>query len=146
MSTNPFVGTWQLISNETKDASGEVSHPFGKDATGYLIYNQDGYMALTIMGANRGSFASADIRAGSLEDKQAAFDSYLTYCGTYEVKGDKVVHHVEQSLFPNWSGADQERFFQFSGDQLVLRTPPMAVGGEERTLYITWQRATPRSG
>ena len=45
MSTNPFVGTWQLISNETKDASGEVSHPFGKDATGYVIYSEDGHMA-----------------------------------------------------------------------------------------------------
>jgi len=144
MSTNPFVGTWRLISNETKETSGEISHPFGKDATGYVIYTQDGYLALTIMGPNRGSFPSADIRAGSLEEKQAAFDSYLTYSGTYEVLGDKVVHHIEQSLFPNWSGADQVRFFQFSGDRLILRTPPLAVGGAERTLYVTWQRAKPR--
>ena len=144
MSTNPFVGTWRLISNETKEPSGEISHPFGKDATGYVIYTQDGYLALTIMGPNRGNFSSADIRAGSLEDKQAAFDSYLTYSGTYEVTGDKVVHHIEQSLFPNWSGADQVRFFQFSGDRLILRTPPLAVGGAERTLYVTWQRATAR--
>ncbi len=144
MSTNPFVGTWRLISNETKEASGETSHPFGKDATGCLIYTPDGHVALTIMGPNRGSFPSQDIRAGSLEDKQAAFDSYLTYCGTFEVMGDRVVHHLEQSLFPNWSGADQVRYFQFSGNRLILRTPPMAVGGAERTLYVTWQRATSR--
>ena len=144
MSTNPFVGTWRLISNETKNDSGEVSHPFGKDATGYVIYNEDGYVALTIMGPNRSRFASADIRAGSLEEKLAGFDTYLSYCGTYEVKGDRVVHHIELSLFPNWRGADQERFFQFSGDQLVLRTPPMPVGGVERTVQLIWQRATPR--
>ncbi len=143
MSTNPFVGTWRLISNETKDDSGEVSHPFGKDATGYVIYSEDGYVALTIMGPNRGNFPSADLRAGSLEDKQAAFDSYLTYCGTYEVIGDKVVHHLELSLFPNWTGGDQERLFQFSGDQLILGTPPLALGGAKRTLRVVWQRVRP---
>jgi hypothetical protein len=63
--------------------------------------------------------------------------------GTYEVKGDKIVHHVELSLFPNWIGGDQERFFQFSGDQLILCTPPLALGGAERTLRIVWQRVKP---
>jgi len=144
MSTNPFVGTWRLVSGETKTASGEVSHPFGKHATGYLIYSQDGYMAVAIMQANRANSASADIRAGSPEEKLAAFDTYLSYCGTYEVKGDKVLHHIECSLFPNWSGADQVRFFEFSGDQLTLRTPPMALGGMERTVQLIWQRAAMR--
>jgi len=144
MSTNPFVGTWRLISNETKNDSGEVSHPFGRDATGYVIYNEDGYVTFTIMGPNRSRFASADMRAGSLEDKRAAFDTYFAYLGTYEVKGDKIVHHVELSLFPNWTGGDQERFFEFSGDQLILRTPPLALGGAPRTLRIVWQRVKPR--
>ena len=144
MSTNPFVGTWRLVSNETIEASGETSHPFGKDATGYVIYNEDGYVTFTIMGPNRSRFASADMRAGSLEDKRAAFDTYFAYLGTYEVKGDKVVHHVELSLFPNWIGGDQERFFQFSGDQLILCTPPLALGGAARTLRIVWQRVKPR--
>jgi hypothetical protein len=144
MSTDPFAGTWRLISAESKTASGEVSHLFGSGASGYLIYSQDGYMTASIAHANRASFASADFRAGSLEEKLAGFDTYLSYCGTYEVKGDRVVHHIELSLFPNWRGADQERFFQFSGDQLVLRTPPMPVGGVERTVQLIWQRATPR--
>lgn len=142
MSTNPFVGTWRLVSGEIKTARGEVSHPFGKDPTGYLIYTEDGYVAVAIMSANRASFASADIRAGSSEEKLAAFDTYLSYCGTYEVKDDKVVHHIKVSLFPNWSGADQERFFQFSGNQLTLRTPPMKVEGVEQTAQLIWQRAT----
>ena len=144
MSVNPFVGTWLLISNETKNDSGEVSHPFGKDATGYVIYNEDGYVTFTIMGPNRSRFASADMREGSSEDKRAAFDAYFAYCGTYEVKGDKVVHHLELSLFPNWTGGHQERLFQFFGDQLILRTPPLVLGGTERTLRVVWQRVKPR--
>ena len=144
MSTNPFVGTWRLISFETVEASGETSYPYGKDATGYVIYNEDGYVTFTIMGPDRRRFASADMRAGSLEDKRAAFDTYFAYLGTYEVKSDKVVHHVELSLFPNWTGGDQVRFFEFSGDLLILRTPPLALGGPERTLRVVWQRVKPR--
>ena len=142
MLTNAFVGTWRLVSAETKTASGEVSHFLGKDAAGYLIYSQDGYMAIAIMQANRVNFASADIRAGSLEEKLAAVDTYLSYCGTYKVKGDKVVHHIELSLFPNWSGTDQERYFELSGDQLALRTPPVMIGGVERTAQLIWQRVS----
>ena len=36
-------------------------------------------------------------------NKQAAFDSCFAYCGTYDVVGDHVVHHLEQSLFANYS-------------------------------------------
>ncbi len=144
MSTNPFVGTWRLIANETKNAQGEVSHPFGKEATGYLMYDPEGYMSVTIMAPNPARFASSDIRAGSPEDKRAAFDTYIAYCRTYEVKGDKVVHHGELSLFPNWTGGDQERFFQFSGNQLILCTPPLTVGGADLIMQLVWQRATPR--
>jgi|SRR6516164_5778458 hypothetical protein len=140
MSANPFVGTWRLVSLETKTASGAISHPLGKDATGYLIYSSDGYMAGGIMQANRSNFASADARRGGLEEKGAAFDTYISYCGTYEVQGERVIHHVEISLFPNWSGTDQERFFEFSGDQLALRTPPMMIEGAERTAHLIWQR------
>jgi hypothetical protein len=144
MSSNPFVGTWRLVSAETKTASGEVSYPFGKDATGYLIYGQDGFMAVAIMHANRANFASSDIGAGSLEEKLASFDTYLSYSGTYEMKGDVVVHHIELSLFPNWCGTHQERFFRFSGDQLILRTRLMVVRGTEQTAQLIWQRAAMR--
>ncbi len=143
MLTNPFVGTWHLISNESKNAEGDVSHPFGKDATGHFIYTEDGHVACTIMGPDRTRFVAKDLRKGSLEDKQSAFDSYFAYCGTYDVAGDQVVHHLEQSLFPNWTGGNQERFFEFSGNQLILRTPPLAVGGAEQTLRVVWQRVTP---
>ena len=60
MPTNPFAGTWSLVSAGTRAASGEVTHPFG-NATGYLIYSQDGYMAVAIMPANRANIAISDI-------------------------------------------------------------------------------------
>jgi len=77
----------------------------------------------------------------------------------YEVRGEKVIHHVEISLFPNWSGPSgsgkaQERSFAFShvilseakdlsGDRLTLTAPPMRIGGVELTLVAIWQRPLP---
>lgn len=142
MITSRFWGTWRLVLFEVRGREGEVSHPFGLDAAGYLIYGQDGYMAAALMQAKRANFASADILEASAEEKAAAFDSYSSYCGTYEVKDSKVIHHIECSQLPNWSGTDQERFFEFSEDneRLTLRTAPLLAGGEERTLVAIWQR------
>jgi hypothetical protein len=93
------------------------------------------------MRASRANYASGDLSGGTPEERLAAMDSYSSYCGTYEVKGNKVIHHIELSLFPNWSGVDQERFFEFSSeDRLTLSTRPMAAGGEELTLHANWQR------
>jgi hypothetical protein len=139
MSTDPFVGTWRLLSFETRTSSGEVRDLFGK-AVGYLMYGEDRSMAVSMMRANRANFASADVLAASPEEKLTAFETYSSYCGTYEVTGEKVIHHIELSLFPNWSGRDQERFFEFSEDRLTLRTAPMLVGGVERTMKAIWQR------
>ena len=98
MSTNSFIGTWKLVSAESKTTSGEVGYPFGKDAAGYLIYGEDGIMAVSIMIAHRVNFASADFRAGSREERLASYDTYLSYCGTYEMKGDIVIHRIKLSL------------------------------------------------
>ena len=142
MSKNPFLGAWRLLSFEARTSRGEVSHPLGKDAVGVLLYGQDGYMAGSLMRADRANFKSADMWAASPEEKLAAFDSYSSYCGTYEAKREKIIHHVKLSLFPNWGGRDQERYFEFAGDRLTLRTPPATVGGVERTATLIWQRVT----
>jgi hypothetical protein len=138
--TNPFVGTWRLLSLEARTSGEVVGYPLGKDAVGYLIYSQEGFMTASVMRAGRAKFASADLLGASTEEQLAAMESYSSYCGRYEVKTDKVIHHIELSLFPNWSESDQERFFEFSGDRLTLRTRPMSVGGVELTLHADWQR------
>jgi hypothetical protein len=68
-------------------------------------------------------------------------ESYVSYCGRYEVRGESVFHHVEMSLFPNWVGTQQERYFQFAGDRLILSTPPFTnATGDIETARITWQK------
>jgi len=140
MSAKLFVGTWRLVSAEMQSPAGGVSQIFGENPSGYLIYSADGYMSAVVMHDKRANFASPDAMQGSLAEKAAAFDTFGAYCGRYEVKPDRIVHHSELSQFPNWSGTDQERFFEFSGDRLILSSAPMMLAGEERTARLVWQR------
>ncbi len=51
-----------------------------------------------------------------------AFDGYVAYFGTYRVDEHKsaVVHQVEGSLKPSYTGTDQPRPFRLNGDMLVI--------------------------
>ncbi|MBC6422077.1 MAG: lipocalin-like domain-containing protein [Hormoscilla sp. SP5CHS1] len=97
------------------------------------------------MTANRPKFATGNILRGSTEEKAAAAETYISYCGKYEIIDGKVIHHVEASLFPNWVGVDQERFFEFQGDRLSLSTPPIMYDGKQLTAHVLWERVSSNS-
>jgi lipocalin-like protein len=140
MTSNPLVGTWRLISWENRDLDGTISYPLGKDAVGYIMYNQDGYMFVAIMRSDHVRFAAGDLLSWSLEEKAQAADTYVSYCGRYEFRGDTVIHHVELSLFPNWVGVEQERLVEIKEDQLTVSTRPILFGGAQRTAHLIWER------
>jgi hypothetical protein len=141
MAENPFVGAWRLVSCEYRSMAGEVINPFGENPFGYLLYTEDGYMSATIMSPDRPNFSSEDIRGGTSEEKAVAYDTYLSYAGRYEIRGEKVIHHAEVSLTPNQTGKPQERFWEFEGDRLSLRTAPILLVGALRTARLVWERA-----
>ena len=140
-SDNPLVGTWRLLSWENRDVSGgEVIHPLGEDAVGYIMYGRDGYMSVAISRPDRARFAAGDLLGGGTGERARAAETYVSYCGRYEFRGETVVHFVELSLFPNWVGAEQERLVEVAGDRLTLSTRPMVLGGVLRTASLTWER------
>lgn len=128
---------------ESVDAEGHVSHPMGRDASGYLMYGPDGYMSVIVAGSPRPVFASQDLRHGTSEEKVAAFDTYLAYCGTYEVREHTVIHHVRESSFPNWAGGSQERMIQWEGRRLRLSTKPMPIDGVLLTVSLLFELQEP---
>ena len=141
MTTNPLIGTWRLISWETRSVDGQkISYPLGKDAVGYIMYNEDGYMFVAIMRPNRVRFAAGDLLGGSTEEKTQAVDTYVSYCGRYEFNGGTVIHHVDLSLFPNWVGVEQERLVELRGNRLTLSTHPILLGGMQQTAHLIWER------
>ena len=141
MTSNPLIGTWRLISWETRSVDGQkISYPLGKDAVGYIMYNEDGYMFVAISRPNRQKFTLGDLLGGSAEEKAQAVDNYVSYCGRYEFHGDTVTHHVDLSLFPNWVGVEQERLVELRGNRLMLSTRPILLGGMKQTAHLIWER------
>ena len=102
MSKKAFVGTWKLKSYEVRWASGKVTYPFGGRPEGRLTYSENGFVSVNIMATNRRSFEARELKLGTPEEKVAAAETYISYSGRYNLDGDKIKHHVEVSLFPNW--------------------------------------------
>ena len=144
MAKEQLVGTWKLVSFELRHSDGQVTYPMGKDPLGVLMYDESGRMSAQLMERDRPPFAVADHHKGAPEEIKAAFEGYTAYFGTYELDEEKgtVTHHVEGALLPNLVGRRQVRFYEFTGDQLMLSTPPMPWGGEQRTGFLVWKRGS----
>jgi hypothetical protein len=56
----------------------------------------------------------ADLLSGTTEEKARAVEDFVAYAGRYSFHGDRVIHHVELSRFPNWVGSDQERWVELA--------------------------------
>jgi len=137
-----FIGTWRLISWELRSTNGEPFYPLGKDAVGQLMYSADGYMAVVLTKPGRVAFKSPWLMEGTSAEKIDAMDSYSSYAGRYEIreKEGKVIHFVEHSLFPNWNGTAQERFFKLEGDRLELSAALPMKDGIEQTVALVWKK------
>ncbi len=141
MSTDQLVGTWTLERMRTTYDSGREIYPLGKDAQGWLLYTPDGYMAAFLSRANRPAFETGEMLSADDAEKIRAWDSFFSYCGRYEVRGDEVVHHVESSIYPNWIGDAQARTMRLEGDRLILTTPPQKTRRGVQTSEVVWRRA-----
>jgi steroid delta-isomerase-like uncharacterized protein len=136
-----FIGAWRLVSFESK-ADWQTTHPFGREAQGTLVYSPGGRISVVLSKPDRGRFAGNDAVRATPEEKVAAFDSFLSYFGTFDVNGNVVIHRIEQCSFPNWIGTEQRRFFLFDGNRLTLETPPIQTDGQPTVSRLTWERVT----
>jgi hypothetical protein len=75
-----------------------------------------------------------------LAGRAAGRRDYIAYTGRYTVEGDTITHHVEASLFSNWVGRPELRYYNFEGDTLTLRTGPVQSGKHTIIAQLVWQR------
>lgn len=135
---HPLVGSWKLESFSLEGTDGSVTHPYGENLTGYLFYNEEGFMSAAFMNAERGRPQTDELGAAAAA---SSYDQYMAYCGPYEISGDKISHYVEVSSLEVWTGTIQERWFKLDGDRLDLLTASLAVGTDAPVGRLTWTRA-----
>lgn len=137
-----IIGTWKLVSFEIQQSNGEVVYPFGEEAQGCLIYTESGYVSAQVMRPDRPQFTSGDQMQGTPIEIETNYKGVVSYYGPYEFDAENgfIIHHVERSLFPNWEGQSQKRFFELSENRLKLSTPPTLWGGGEMIAVLLWQR------
>lgn len=139
-----LVGTWLLADFVITFSDGRAPvHPLGADARGQIVYAADGRMMAVLSRADRAPLGVSRLEAraqATAAAKAVAFDSYVSYAGTWRVDGDEVVHHVELALVPELVGVDNRRVARLDGDTLVLSYAVTARSGVERRYALRWAR------
>jgi hypothetical protein len=152
MSDNRFVGTWKLKSVVKKSSAGLVSKPFADYPLGYISYMPDGFMHAILMKSGRNPIGMPPeelsdaastkklftswryIKAGIRYLK--AMTSFVSYCGTYEIREDTVVHQAKAATVPDWIGTDLSRKFVFGENTLTLT----AHDNAGNVMDLIWER------
>ena len=143
MEADKFVGAWRLLSAEFRAEDGTLAEsPYGPEPQGLLMYDAQGSMSAQLAHKDRKPFAVSDRMKGTPEELKAAFETYQAYYGRYKVdeREHVVIHTVTQALLPNWVATEQRRQYQFKDGKLILRTPPIVIGGKRLTGELVWEK------
>lgn len=127
-----IVGTWKLVSFENHRPDGSVGRPFGDKPAGYFFYDSAGYLSIHLMRTPPiSNFPGAANASGDAEKFRELYQAYVGYFGTYSVDYAKgiLVHHVEGSNRPDYTGANEIRPFRIEGNKLIIE---IREGGQVR--------------
>jgi hypothetical protein len=136
-ANNPFVGTWKLISIETRGPDGAIApgpNPVGGvNPTGTVMYDAAGHVSLQIMPSGRPASLNILQPLSPQQAKEALF-GYIAYYGTYTLdQRTRTMHiHFDGSLNPSMVGTNGERYYEFNGNRMKFRA------GANTTL--SWER------
>jgi hypothetical protein len=136
-----FKGTWSLVSIRYVNPDGSAIEPFGPNAKGMLVFDGTRF-ATQVMATNLPKFTSNNRMVGTPQEYEAISHGVVAYFGTYTVNAAKsiVTLHIERSSFPNWEGTDQQRKFEFVGDELRY-TAASSTANPAEAAQLVWKRA-----
>ncbi|MGD9941961.1 MAG: lipocalin-like domain-containing protein [Burkholderiaceae bacterium] len=133
-------GRWSLVSWQQTYDDGRITYPMGEQPIGYIEYGEQ-EMSCMLARRNRPPFSTGGQWNASADEKAGAYDSFMSYSGSYEIEGDTVVHHVRMSLFPNWEGGVQRRRGRLVDGRLHLLARIEEGTPQARTAALIWERA-----
>lgn len=136
-----LVGRWDIVSWEQEFDDGRVTRPMGDDLEGFIRYTDDGDMSCVINQGDRPRFTTGGQWDAHDAELARAYRSMLVYAGRYEFDGTTVVHYVQQSLYPNWTGGQQRRRVEFQPDGTVVLEARLEENtAQARTARLVWRR------
>jgi Lipocalin-like domain len=117
-----IVGVWKITSFDGKyGVTGTTQQPFGAHPSGYIVYTRGGRFVYFFVGDNRKASSRPDPTGA---ERVELFKTLVGYSGTYKVEGSKVVMHLDASWHQSWTGIDQVRTVEISGNKMTLTSPP----------------------
>ena len=110
-----LIGAWRLAWLEEPDADGKIHRA---DCAGLLVYTKDGHMSVQVMYRN----PQAARQAAPVQYAQGGYEASY---GRYEIdeRAHSFVFHVEGAMVRSLVGKDLPRTFEFSGKQLIVKSP-----------------------
>ena len=121
---NDLAGAWHLADCYMVYATGKVQRPWGRSASGYLIYAPEGHMCKSL------NYPGMD---GNI--------ACISHCGRYEVADDRVRHLISVSADITEIGTVQEHTVAIEHGRLVLSTSPAPAGGPGSVIHYVWNKA-----
>jgi Lipocalin-like domain len=109
-----FVGAWRLVSLETRGTDEKI---LKADSMGMFVFTRDGQASVQVMERNPPPQAAP-------APEQYAHGGYEATFGTYELNeaAHTFTFHVEGALVRTLIGKDLPRSFEFSGNQLIVKS------------------------
>lgn len=144
-----LIGSWRLISRESRRENGQVETDQGlaKLPLGVLIYDQSGHVAAQLSRRDRtvsifNEECSAAAETKGTQDTAQTILGYDAYFGTYTLneKEGIVTHHLEAAIWPGDIGKNIDRHFTISGDRLTIVFKTTTKEGAKVTRTLTWER------
>ncbi len=132
-----LIGFWKLVSTERRTTKGDLARAY-PGWTGFIVYAPSGHMMVHMMEPYRRRHAGD---APTPEEARATSQSYTSYFGTYTITGaGSLVHHFEGSINRASIGTDTQRFFEVSGNTLILRPPLIKTPQGDVIMTNVWER------
>jgi len=112
---------------------------YGPGGIGYILYSDSGRVCVVNIDPSRPPWVNQS--SPTEAELRSAMKGIMAYAGRYEVNAEQscIIHHIEVDAVPNRVGSSAKRFFEFTGNLLILRpAPPLPEGITD--YRITWER------
>ena len=137
-----FIGTWALVSVDNIYPDNSRVHPYGENPKGMLIFDERSNYAIQIYKAVRPKIVSGDKNICTPEESKALIQGSNAHFGKYKVDEAKhtITFKIEHASFPNWEGAEQERTYIYTGNELKYVVTNTTQGGKAVVAEVVWRR------